>query len=419
MSQKPKSIPGMHDLLGDEILYWQKLERVSRHILDAHGYREIRTPMLEETGLFERGIGDGTQVVKKEMYSFLDKGGEPVTLRPEGTAGVVRAYIEHSLGQQQEVNKLWYMGPMFRYERPQKGRLRQFHQIGVEVFGVDSPYADAEVVTLVDRIAKAVGVDSFDVMVNSLGTFEERKPYQTKLQEYFTLRLNDLCKECQERLGKNVLRIFDCKNPTCGEICNEAPVLLDFLSADSKRDFDVFQNALTLSGVRFTVNPRVVRGLDYYEKNTFEFVSDKLGAQSAFCGGGRYNHLVEELGGKASPGVGFGLGCERLVMLMQECAPVSQTTRSGVFVMPLAEAAFPKARGILQNLRDQGVFADSVFVSKSLKAQMRHADRLNCRHVVILGEDELNRGVAQVKNLETGAQQETPLDQVINSLKNN
>lgn len=399
--------------MGDEIKYWQKLEKISREILENFACQEIRTPIIEETGLFERGIGGETQVVKKEMYTFLDKGGDSVTMRPEGTAGVVRAYIEHSFNQQQEVSKLWYMGPMFRYERPQKGRLRQFHQIGVEVFGVDSPYADAEVVTIVDRIAKGVGVEGYDVFINSLGTFDERKPYQLKLREYFAMHSNDLCIDCQGRLQKNVLRIFDCKNPTCGEIGDEAPLLLDFLSEASRRDFEIFQNMLTLAGVSYTVNPRIVRGLDYYEKNTFEFVSDKLGSQSAFAGGGRYNHLVEELGGRATPGVGFGLGCERLIMLMRECAPLATEGRSGVFVAPLSESAMLKSREILQKLRDHGLRAESPFAVKSLKSQMRQADKGNYRYVAMLGEDELARDCVMLKDLSEGTQQEIACSEIL------
>lgn len=416
MTEKIQAITGMNDILGEEAKLWQKLERVSREVFANYGYDEIRTPILEATGLFSRGIGEGTQVVQKEMYTFNDKGGDSVTMRPEGTAGVVRAYVEHALQAQEEITKLYYMGPMFRYERPQKGRLRQFHQIGCEVFGIDSPIADAEVVTIVDRIAKGVGVTDFDLFINTLGTNEEREPYLAKLVGYFSGHVAELCNDCKGRLEKNPLRVFDCKNPKCGGIAKDAPLLLDSLGEDSRRHFDVFQDALARANVAFKVNPRIVRGLDYYEKSTFEFTSNRLGSQSAFTGGGRYNKLVEELGGKPSPGVGFGLGCERLIMLMKESAQ-DAATPSGVYFVAFNEAAMMKARELLQAVRDAGVRAEAGFEAKSFKSQMRRADKGAFKYAAILGDDELTKGAVALKNLADHSQGEIPFAGLVNAVK--
>lgn len=405
MTKKLKTLTGMHDIFGGEIALWQKLEKVSRQILENAGYAEIRMPLLEDTTLFARGIGQDNQVVAKEMYTFGDRGDDSITLRPEGTASVVRAFVEHGFDKQEEVTKLYYLGPMFRYERPQKGRQRQFHQIGAEVLGVDSPLADAELVILVDRIAKQMGLSGYDVEINSLGTFVERKPYLQNLKNYFEKLAQDFCDDCQRKLKTNLLRIFDCKIESCQKLCQEAPVLLDVLGAESKKDFQIFQEQLKKAGVHFKINARIVRGLDYYEKNTFEFVSNKLGSQSAFAGGGRYNHLVEELGGPATPGVGFSIGCERVVMLMQELPKVA-AGRSGVYFAALSEDAVLKSREFLQDLRDQGIKADSFFGVKSLKAQLRRANKLNYKYVVMMGEDELKKNTVVLKNLETGEQKE-------------
>lgn len=410
MTEKIKSVTGMNDILPGEAKLWQTLESSARGICEAYGFAEIRTPILEDTPLFSRGIGTETQVVQKEMYTFTDKGGDSVTMRPEGTAGVVRAYIEHALSAQDEITKLYYMGPMFRYERPQKGRLRQFHQIGTELLGVDSPFADAEVVTIVDRLAKAVGIREFDVFVNSLGTLEERRPYLEKLVSYFRASRDALCEDCQNRLEKNPLRLFDCKKERCQDVGAGAPLLIDNLSEESKRHFGTFQEALAKAGVAFKVNPRIVRGLDYYEKTSFEFVSDRLGAQSAFGGGGRYNRLVEELGGKATPGVGFGLGCERMILLMQEFGGTEAKPGDlrGVYFIGFNEIGLAKGRELMQVVRDQGLRAEAAYEPKSMKSQMRRANKLGFRFAAIIGDDELAGGVVALKNLGDGSQEPVP-----------
>jgi histidyl-tRNA synthetase len=406
MTEKIKSITGMNDILPDEVKLWQKLESSARCIFEAYGFEEIRTPIIEDTSLFSRGIGTETQVVQKEMYTFADKGGDSVTMRPEGTAGVVRAYIEHALSAQDEITKLYYMGSMFRYERPQKGRLRQFHQIGAELLGVDSPQADAEVVIIIDRLAKAVGIREFDVCVNSLGTLDERKPYLEKLVGYFRASEDALCVDCRNRLEKNPLRLFDCKNERCQGIGAQAPLLIDNLSEESKRHFGIFQEALTKAGVAFKVIPRIVRGLDYYEKTSFEFVSDRLGSQSAFGGGGRYNRLVEELGGKPTPGVGFGLGCERMILLMQEFLGAEEKSDlHGVYFIGFNQAGLDKGRELMQFVRDLGVRAEAGYEPKSMKSQMRRANKMGFRFAAIIGDDELASGTVALKNLSDGAQE--------------
>lgn len=414
---KIQSVTGMNDIFGDEVSYWQKLERVSREIFHSYGFHEIRTPILEETALFARGIGEETQVVQKEMYNFKDKGGDLVTMRPEGTAGVVRAYIQHALQAQEEVTKLYYMGPMFRYERPQKGRLRQFHQIGVEVLGTDSPYADADIVIVMDRIAKEVGIKEFKLEVNSLGTMDERQKFLARLVSYFETYQEDLDEDSQRRLQTNPLRIFDSKNEKTKEICQEAPDILEFLGEDSLKEFDVFKKALEVANVSYQVNSRIVRGLDYYEKTAFEFSSDKLGAQSAFCGGGRYNRLVESLGGKPTPGVGFGMGCERVVLLMQEFAQEKSQKLEGVFFVVLGDQALVKARELIQSVRDANVKADMLYESKSMKAQMRKANKGHYQYAVILGENELEKGIVVLKDLSQGEQKEVSFNELVKFVK--
>jgi histidyl-tRNA synthetase len=418
MSQKIQNLTGMNDILPDETVLWQKLETVSRDILSRYGYGEIRTPLLEDTSLFSRGIGTDTQVVQKEMYTFEDRSGDSITLRPEGTASVVRAYVQHALKAQEDICKLYYMGPMFRHERPQKGRLRQFHQIGAEIFGTDSPHADAEIVTITDRIAKGVGLSGYTIDVNSLGTHEERRVYLAKLKAYFVQHQTDLCAECQKRLEANALRILDCKNEACQKLSDHAPKITEHLGEESQKHFAIFQNDLNSSGIEFHVNPRIVRGLDYYERTTFEFISDKLGSQSAFAGGGRYNQLVAELGGDPTSAVGVALGCERLILLMQEALVQNQApSLSGVYFVSFDEPTQVKARELLQKVRDAGVRAEAAYESKSLKSQMRRANKLGYRYAALLGGDEMARQEVTLKDLSTGEQRTIAFDKIVVNLK--
>lgn len=418
MSQQIRSIPGMNDILPVDASLWQRLENTAREVFEAYGFKEIRTPLLEETALFSRGVGEGTQVVKKEMYTFLDKGGDSVTLRPEGTASVVRSYLQNSLSAADAITKLYYLGPMFRYERPQKGRMRQFHQIGVETLGIDSPLADAEVVILLDRLVKKLGIQNYQVQVNSLGTAGERQEYLKILTRFLESKKKNVCPDCQERIATNPLRVMDCKEEVCQKQFKDAPLMLDHLSETSKAEFELFQKTLEQAAVEFIVNPRIVRGLDYYEKTAFEFTSSELGSQSAFAGGGRYNNLVQELGGDSVPGVGWALGCERLVMLMQieqEKNPVPKEL-SGIYFVAMGETCFGKARELLQKLRDAGVKAEMDYSSKSFKSQMRRADKLGFKYAAILGENELTKNVVMLKDLGTGEQKEVGINDLIRCL---
>ena len=401
-----------------EIGHWQRLEIAARKIFALYGFQEIRTPLLEQTPLFSRGIGENTQVVQKEMYTFEDKGGDSVTLRPEGTASVVRAYIEHSFKAHETISKLYYMGPMFRYERPQKGRLRQFHQIGAELIGIDSPFADAEVIIMLDRLICELGIEGYELQINSLGTSDERAIYIQKLVDYFSNVQNQLCDECRVRLEKNPLRILDCKVETCRALGKSAPVLLEVLGESSKNEFEILQHQLSEAKVNFVVNPRIVRGLDYYEKTAFEFTSSKLGSQSAFAGGGRYNRLIHELGGPETPAVGFAMGCERVVMLLNEISKSDVVEKqNAIYFVPLNESAFSHCRSLIQNMRDQGVQAEMDYELKSLKSQMRRADKLNFLFAAIVGEDEMKSGTVSLKNLQLGHQESVSQNELVGKIR--
>lgn len=405
MNKKIQTLTGMNDILPDEVSLWQFIEKTARDVFDCYGFSEIRVPLLEDASLFSRSIGEATEVVQKEMYTFKDKGDDLITLRPEGTAGVVRAYVQHSLQTADAITKLYYMGPMFRYERPQKGRLRQFHQIGAELFGVDSPIADAEVVILLDRFVKKLGIENYRLEINTLGTMEERKPYLKKLVTYFTGFKDKLCKDCHVRLEKNPQRIFDCKNEPCKIICQEAPLLLNELSAESSANFESFKKYLSEAEVEFTVNPHIVRGLDYYEKTAFEFVSSELGSQSAFAGGGRYNRLVKELGGPDVPAVGFALGCERLVLLLKSKLLATKNLE-GVYLIPFQQDCWAECHKILLELRDEGIKSEMDYELKSVKSQMRRANKLGFKYAAFMGENEIKKGIVTLKDLQTGDQTE-------------
>jgi len=418
MNTKFKTITGMNDILPDEVGLWQWMEETTRKIFESYGFSEIRVPIMEDTSLFSRGIGENSQVVQKEMYTFDDKGGDSVTLRPEGTASVVRAYLQHSLAAQDAITKLYYSGPMFRYERPQKGRLRQFHQIGAEIIGVDTPLADAEVVIMLDRWVRALGIQDYQLEVNSIGRIEERKQYIDKLVAYFSPYKNDLSDNDKKRLDKNPLRMFDSKDEKCRQLCQDAPKILEELSPESQADFEQFQKYLDEAQVSYEVNPFIVRGLDYYEKTAFEFVSPLLGAQDAFAGGGRYNHLVKELGGGDVPAVGFAIGCERVILLLQETQGerTVQFKQEGIYFAPMNELCFAKCRELLQNVRDEGMPGEMAYQITSLKSQMRRANKLNYQYVGIMGDDELAKGLITLKNLQSGEQKQVSLQDLIQNL---
>ena len=404
----------MKDILPTESPLWQKVESFARTHFALYGYSEIRTPLLEEAALFSRSVGELTDIVKKEMYTFEDKDGGSLTLRPEGTASVVRAAIEHNLINVSSPQlKVYYIGPMFRRERPQKGRFRQFFQIGVENFGSNTALADAEVISMADQFFKQLGIKNLAVQINSLGTSGERKKYQGELQIFLSKKSEKFCVDCRDRITRNPLRVLDCKNPACAELTRGHPFILDFLETESVAHFEEVQKALKMAGVDFKVNANMVRGLDYYQRTVFEFISDELGAQSTVCAGGRYDSLVKELGGPDIPGTGFALGVERLLMLLPQATEV---LAKKVFIAFMGKEAQLKAMEIASELRASGISTEMDFDEKSLKSQLRRADKLAATHVIILGEEELKKGEAQVKDFQAKTQKNISFKNLVSGL---
>lgn len=400
-------IKGMNDILPGEVETWQYLEEQARRVFAAYGFAEIRVPVVEKTELFCRSIGESTDIVEKEMYSFTDKGGSSITLRPEGTASVMRSFIEHKLYAQDPVARLYYLGPMFRYERPQKGRYRQFHQIGAEAIGVDDPRVDAQLMAMLTHYLEEVGIREVELQINSLGCPECRPVYREALLAYLAPHLEALCDDCRRRWRTNPLRVLDCKVPGCREATVHAPSILDHLDAACADHFGRVRAALTDLKVPHTVNPRMVRGLDYYTKTTFEMVTGHLGAQNAVAAGGRYDRLIQDLGGPPLPGIGFAMGLERLVLLKGEDRVVAP--RPALFVAAMGEEAGRQAFGLMCTLQRHGLRAEIDFEGKSLKSQMRRAGRLQARFVLILGEEELARQIGQLRDMDAGTQEEVPL----------
>ncbi|AHE98836.1 histidine--tRNA ligase [Thioalkalivibrio paradoxus] len=404
-----QSIRGMHDILPDTVYLWQYLEDRLRSLLDAYGYQEIRLPAVEFTELFARSIGDVTDIVEKEMYTFEDRNGDRLSLRPEGTAGCVRAGIEHGLLHNQ-VQRLWYQGPMFRHERPQKGRYRQFHQVGMEVFGLQGPDVDAEMLAFTARLWKALGLRNLRLELNTLGTPASRLRYRERLIDYFEVHRDGLDPEALRRLHDNPLRLLDSKHPDTAAIAREAPTLLDDLDADSRAHFEGLRANLDALGVVYTHNPRLVRGLDYYTHTVFEWITDELGAQGTVCAGGRYDGLVEQLGGRATPAIGLAMGLERLVSLLAEQSAVAAPEGPDIYLVVPADDARIQALLLAERLRDALPSLRLVLNcgGGSIKAQMKKADRTGARYAVILGPDEIASGTAVVKAMrDPGASQLT------------
>jgi len=391
-----QALRGTRDILPDEVGYWQQVEAIARQILYRAAYQEIRPPIFEQTDLFERGIGEATDVVGKEMYTFLDKGDRSITLRPEGTAGVVRAFIEHALHAQGGVQRLWYTGPMFRYERPQAGRQRQFHQLGVEVIGSADPRADAEVIAIASDILRNLGLKTLKLDLNSVGNVEDRQQYRQALVDYLTPYKDELDPDSQERLSRNPLRILDSKDKRTQEIAQAAPSILDYLGTYSQRHFEQVQQLLSDLGISYQLNPRLVRGLDYYTHTAFEIISDDLGAQATVCGGGRYDGLVEELGGSATPAVGWAIGLERLVLLLQQ---LGEPPRQGLdfYVVSKGEAAQAQALGLAQKLRQVGFSVELDLSASGFKKQFARADRSGAVACLILGDEEAQNKTVKLK----------------------
>ena len=407
-----KSIKGTQDVLPQESHKWRFLEQSALEVAENFGFREVRTPVFEHTELFQRGVGDTTDVVQKEMYTFLDKGERSVTLRPEGTAGVVRSFLEHGLFNEPMPQKLCYLTSCYRYEKPQAGRLREFHQFGVECFGTADPAADAEVIALAKQLFDFLGVRDLRLELNSIGCKECRKEYHKALHDYFSAQKDKLCPTCLDRLDRNPMRILDCKVPSCGEIAKGAPKVTDYLCDDCRAHFEQVQNYLNVMDIPFTVNPSIVRGLDYYSRTVFEFVSTSIGAQGTVCGGGRYDGLVEEIGGPHTPALGFGLGLERLMLLMEsQGLPFPEAEKCSLYIASMGEEATRKAAALVCALRREGVHAEFDVVGRSVKAQMKYAGKLGASFTLVLGDSELESGKAVLKNMDSGEQ----LDVTLNS----
>ena len=409
-----KAIRGFNDILPDEIGKWQFVEETAREVFEGFGFSEIRIPIIERTELFSRGIGEATDIVEKEMYTFIDRSGNSLTLRPEATASMARAYLEHQIYSFDPVAKLYCIGPMFRYERPQKGRYRQFYQIDAEVFGVENPMVDAEVILMLIHFLKRVGLEKLELQINSLGCRVCRPRYREELKNFLAKRSFRLCEDCQRRLHTNPLRIFDCKVETCQEAIADAPQVIDYICDECQRHFDQVKEYLEMAGLEYILNPRMVRGLDYYTRTAFEVVSYSLGSQNAVTGGGRYDNLFQEIGGLDVPGIGFAIGMERLVSLLPKEKGFIRYPH--LFIATLGEETYKEAYRLVNQLHLQGIRAELDYEGKSLKSQMRRADKLKARYVLILGEEELKRGRAVLRNMETKSQEEIPLQGLIDTL---
>ena len=406
-----KAIKGTKDVLPKDVHKNQYIEATALDIASKFGYKEIRTPVFEHTELFQRGVGDTTDVVQKEMYTFDDKGGRSITLRPEGTSGAVRSYLENGLCNEALPQKVCYLTSCYRYEKPQAGRLREFHQFGVECFGSASPLADAEIIALAKSLFDTLGVKDLSLEINSIGCPTCRAEYHKALKEYFSSRKDELCDTCKSRLDRNPMRILDCKSPICHEIAEGAPVVIDYLCDECKEHFENVQKYLKAQNIEYTINPQIVRGLDYYTKTVFEFVSNSIGAQGTVCGGGRYDGLVEELGGQHTPSLGCAIGIERLMLLMEaQGCEFPEAEKPDLFIVALGEKATLKAVEIAKDMREEGFSALLDLNQRSVRAQMKYADKLGAKFNVVIGDNEVEAKTAKLKNMQTGEETEINLD---------
>lgn len=395
---------GTKDVLPDESYKWHYIEGKAREIADAFGLKEIRTPTFEHTELFLRGVGDTTDIVNKEMYTFLDKGERSITLKPEGTAGVARAFVENGLQNTAMPLKMYYITPVFRYENPQKGRLREHHQFGVEVYGASGADIDAEVILIAYTLLTKLGL-KVSLNINSMGCKECRREYNAALKAYFADKLDQTCPTCRVRYDKNPLRILDCKEDACKKLSVDAPKITDYLCDDCKSHFEKLQSLLKIAGLDFKVNPYIVRGLDYYTRTVFEFVTTSLGSQGTVCGGGRYDGLIEQIGGNSTPGVGFGMGIERVLMLMEaENVQIPQERPTDLYIAAMGEKAYDVAFGIVCDLRAKGYKAEIDHMGRGIKAQFKYADKIKAKYVAVIGDNEIESGVISLKNMQDGTQ---------------
>jgi len=416
MIKRPK---GTQDIVPGVIEKWHFIEEQIKGVCMDFGYQEIRTPIFEYTELFQRGVGETTDIVNKEMYTFRDKGDRSITLRPEGTASVCRAYVENKLYAGPKPLKLYYLGPMFRYENTQAGRYRQFHQFGCEVLGADDPLVDAEVINLVWEFFRRLHLKNLEVHINSVGCQTCRSEYRKILQAFLEDRKSKLCRDCQSRYERNPMRILDCKNMNCQSLIIDAPTTLKHLCEDCREHFSKVTALLTACNIPYKINPRMVRGLDYYQKTAFEIMAEGIGAQSAVCGGGRYDRLVEEIGGPSTPGIGFAVGIERIISLLEnQNVDIATTEENKIMIAALDENSKIEGFKLLTLLRQNGIATIMDLSGRGLKSQMKYADRERVRYVLILGEDELAKGVVTVKDMMSGEQREIPMDSVLKYLLN-
>jgi len=417
LAEQIKAVRGTKDITPDEVYKWQYVESVAKDVFENFGFREIRTPIFEHTELFIKGTGETTDIVQKEMYTFTDKGGRSLTLRPEGTPPVVRSYLENNLSAEMPVTKLYYIGPMFRYERPQAGRFRQHQQIGAEIIGSSSPYSDAELISMYLHFVSKLGIEDVKLHLNSVGCAKCKPDYNLALKDYAKKHFDSLCETCKDRLDRNPLRMLDCKVESCREIFASGPVILDYLCDDCRKHFDIVIKSLNMLGLQYNINPFLVRGLDYYTKTVFEVTARGLGSQDAIAGGGRYDNLIEELGGKPTPALGFGSGQNRLIATMEaQNTPFADPPVTKIYIAPLCESAFPKAFEIAFLLRQKGVSTEIGLDGRSLKSQMKTADKLRAKYVVMIGEDEINKGFVTIRDMVSGEQEAIDFQIVIDVL---
>lgn len=415
---KYQSLRGMKDILPEDTPLWREIEKVSAQNFARYNYQEIRTPIMEMTELFARAVGQSTDIVSKEMYSFTDKGNRNVVLRPEGTAPIVRACLEHNLISKDKITKLFYFGPMFRYERPQAGRYRQFHQVGIEAFGSADPALDAETILLAVSIFRDLGLSDLEVDLNSVGCKKCRPDYIKNLKHYLKGSVVKMCEDCHKRYQTNTLRVLDCKKPKCQEIIENAPSTIDSLCPECKDHFEKLKAILDSLSVNYKINKRLVRGLDYYTKTTYEVISGSLGAQNAVCGGGRYDNLVSDFGGPDVPAVGFAIGIERLVEILENSNTVHRSPFTvHLYIAPLGEKAKTKAVEYLNKARQVGVSADMDYQDKKLKAQLKIANNLGAKYVLILGDQELEKNTVVLRDMSANSQNELSFEEVLENIK--
>ncbi len=417
MAEINRAIKGTNDVLPEESHNWQFVEGKMLETATQFGFKEIRVPVFEHTEVFLRSVGDTTDVVQKEMYTFDDKGGRSITLRPELTAGVIRSSIEKGLVNGALPQKLCYIGGCYRYEKPQAGRLREFHQFGVECVGAAAPNADAEVISLAKAVLENIGIKRISLEINSIGCPECRKEYHKALKEYFSKNAETLCDTCKDRLDRNPMRILDCKSPICKEIAENAPVVIDYLCDDCKNHFESVKAHLEAMNIDFTVNPKIVRGLDYYTRTVFEFVSGDIGAQSTVCGGGRYDGLISQMGGPQTPSLGFAMGIERLMMVLKaQNAELPEAPTCDLFIATLGEKASIKASALCKELRDEGYKVQTDICARGLKAQMKYANKIGAKFTLVLGDNEVENGKAKLKNMSNSAEREINLNELVEEL---